>query len=330
MHGWISIPGIWQLALLALAPVVGLAVGAWSARSKYQIALWFGYTLTYSVLVVLLAFLYESHRFRGQYNLAAWSMLVIPVFVYALPAVGLPWLLARKFVRSGSSQEREGDAEKHSAPGIALFAISAVMLVTIAMVAARNMPVPVPQSTYVIPPIDPAKAPEDLAEVTNGSDWSCTLLREGKPTSSLIDYHFDALNAGARWQSFSHRGELRPFFDLDHANGGEQFFSGAYSAAGRKLQLASDYAGMPLSSTHQFAKGDQEAMRARHDPRLRGEIVVQPNGCKGTLESVSFRSLSSAAMSLTVEFNGDVPRTAELACRRIHDSDFRPIAVPSA
>ena len=332
MHGWISIPWTWQLVLLALAPVVGFALGAWGARSKRQIVLWLGYTLAYSLLAVLVAFLYETHGFAGlyvgHYDMVAWGILVVPVFLYGLPTIGLPWALARRLMLSWSSQMRADGAEVRSVVSVLLLVIGALELAVVTAVVLKSRLLPIPQSTYVIPPIDPAQAPSDLTEVTNGSEWSCTVLKEGKPTNSVIDYHFDALDVGARWQSFSHRDELRPFFDLDHAKGIEQFFSGPYSIIDRKLHLGSDYAGMRLGSTHQFSKNDQDAMLARHDPRLHGELLVQPNGLKGTIEVVSFRSLSTTTMSLVVDYSGDVPRSLELACRRVHDSNFQPIATP--
>jgi hypothetical protein len=328
MHGWISIPETFQLFLLALAPVVGLAVGAAGARSKHQIALWLGYALTYSVMAVLVAFTYEAHGSGGQYNMAAWGVLVIPVFLYALPAVGLPWLLGRSLVLQRKSPHVSD--EGRSVVGIVLLVVDAVVLLAVGAVVLRNMPVPVVQSTYVTPPIDQTQVPGDLSEITNGSDWSCIGLSEGKPTNSTTDYHFDALTAGARWQSFAHHGEQRPFFDLEHAKGIEQFFSGVYSVAGHKLQLGSDYAGMRLGALHQFPKSDQEAMAARHDPRLHGEILIQRNAWQGTMEVISFRSLSPSAMSLVIELRGDVSHTIESACSRVHDPAFRPIDLPPA
>jgi uncharacterized membrane-anchored protein YhcB (DUF1043 family) len=36
MLGWFAIPGTWLLVLLALAPIVGVAVGVWAARSRHR------------------------------------------------------------------------------------------------------------------------------------------------------------------------------------------------------------------------------------------------------------------------------------------------------
>lgn len=330
MFALFFIPWIWQIALLVLAPIVGFAIGTWAAKSKHPIALWFGYTLTYSIFAVLVVFLFIAHGFGRFYNMGAWSLQVIPVLLYALPAVGLPWLLARKLVRSRISHEHEDNVEAGSAVGLVLLVVGALILAVVALVVLQNTPISVSQSTYVIPPINPTQAPQDLTEITNGSDWSCIVLREGKPTHLADDYHFGALDAGARWEDFSHHDELRPFFDLDHAKGVEQFFSGSYSVVDNKLQLSSDYAGMPLASAHQFSKNDQEAMLARHDPHLHGTISVQPNAWKGTFETISIRSLSSTTMSIVVEVNSNGPHSIELSCHRVHDPDYHPIIAPSS
>jgi len=334
MHGWISLPAIWQITLLALAPLIGLSIGVCDARNKHQWSLWLGYAAAYAISVTLVAFLYESHgHLGGGYNLGAWALMIaLPVFIYALPAIGVPWLIARVVARArlSSAELQQHPAGKGvSATGKTLMATALVLFVLLFAVVSENAPtVPMPRSNYVMPPLDPAHAPSDLSAVTDGSDWVCNILSEGKPTQSMVDYHFDALAAGGRWQSFSHHGE-RPFFDLDHARQMEQFFSGPYSVANAKLQLGSDYAGMPIELDRRFAKqSDRDALRANHDPRLRGEILLTPNAFHGSIESIGFRSLSASEMSLVVDYANDVPYSSELACRRIHQATFRPVEIP--
>jgi hypothetical protein len=188
---------------------------------------------------------------------------------------------------------------------------------------------PAARSTYVVPPIDPASAPSDLSEVTNGSAWSCAVLRAGAPTHAAVDYYFSAIDKAARWQSFSHHDEQRPFFDLDHANGIDQFFAGDYSLVAGKLQLRNDSAGMPLGFDRRYSKADLDALRAHHDPRIHGELLIQPNPGDGVMQVVEFRAISAQNMSLVVGLNGDVPRTMELTCNRVDAANFQPIQLPS-
>lgn len=99
MHGWISLPAIWYWVFLFVAPVLGLAVGLFN-YAKRQVLLWLLVSCGYSVFVVLFAFAYEhrSHQYQDGYNLFAWSLLVIPVLLFALPATGVPWVVCRTFV----------------------------------------------------------------------------------------------------------------------------------------------------------------------------------------------------------------------------------------
>jgi hypothetical protein len=100
MHGWISLPVFWQLFLLCVAPLVGVAAGYWLRHSKRQARLWPLVSLAYAFGVVLVAFEYEQLRHPGfGYEFGPWLIFVVPLFVFALPSVGLPWAAVRHVLR---------------------------------------------------------------------------------------------------------------------------------------------------------------------------------------------------------------------------------------
>lgn len=76
------------------------------SHSKRQILLWLLLSCGYSMFVVLFAFCYEYKPFHGGYNLGAWSLLVIPVLIYAVPAIGIPWFISRALVRYANAPAR--------------------------------------------------------------------------------------------------------------------------------------------------------------------------------------------------------------------------------
>ena len=101
MHGFISLPNAWSLALLSLAPLIGVAAGIW-VKPKHPFVLWLIYCACYAATVVWVAFGYESTKFPGTYDLQPWAFLVIPVFIFALPAIGLPWAAASALRRAAN------------------------------------------------------------------------------------------------------------------------------------------------------------------------------------------------------------------------------------
>lgn len=180
-----------------------------------------------------------------------------------------------------------------------------------------------PRSSYPAP-VDAAKAPTDLSAITQGSSWRCNLLRDGKPTHGIADYRFSSSSLGNRWESFSHQDAAAPFFDLDHATGTNQYFTGAYrvGTAGR-IELGSDLAGMTPAFSHVTPAGEQ-AMRERHDPWLRGNIRLNRNALSGVFEVLTVRSLSNEEMSLLVETQGDAIFMYDETCRRVSEPPFDP------
>jgi hypothetical protein len=115
MHGWLSLPLPWQVFVALLAPVIGVVAGARGARSNNQLSRWIQYSLAYSIGAVLIAFVYQAAKFPGQYSMGPWAMFVVFVFVLALPATGMPWIITRSLIRLWRGPQelwtREGEAE---------------------------------------------------------------------------------------------------------------------------------------------------------------------------------------------------------------------------
>jgi hypothetical protein len=98
MYG-LMLPGVWQIFLLALAPIIGLVAGAILRNVKHPILLSAGISLLYAFCVVQVAFLYQQIAVPGHYDAIGWLILVIPLFLYAYPVVGLTWAGARYAAR---------------------------------------------------------------------------------------------------------------------------------------------------------------------------------------------------------------------------------------
>lgn len=176
------------------------------------------------------------------------------------------------------------------------------------------------------PPIDLSAAPDDFSLITQGSSWRCRLLRDGKPTRGILDYRFSPEDLGLRWEYFSHKGDERPFFDLEHATGTEQYFAGQYVIAGRgKVQLSADLAGMTLAFSR-IPPAHQEELRKDHDPWLRGEIKLHPNAWNGVFEELTFRTLSKDEMSFVAETRDTPMALLEQTCQRVDEPPFDPAA----
>jgi hypothetical protein len=149
-------------------------------------------------------------------------------------------------------------------------------------------------------------------------------LREGKPTQGVADYRFSSAEAGNRWESFSHHDAAAAFFDLDHATGTNQYFTGTYRVGEHgKIELMSDLAGMTAEFSHVTPQAEQE-MRERHDPWLRGKILLNRNALSGVFEDLSLRSLSNDEMSLVVETKDTPVFIYDETCRRVKEPPFDP------
>jgi len=102
MHGWIALPTVWYWVFLFAAPALGLAVGAFN-RAESQVLLWLFVSCDYTVVVVVIAFAYqyihEYSHFLGGFPIVPWLILAIPVFVFSLSAIGLPWAISRALCR---------------------------------------------------------------------------------------------------------------------------------------------------------------------------------------------------------------------------------------
>lgn len=102
MHGWIALPTVWYCVFLVAAPALGIAVGIFN-RSESQVFLWLVVSFGYAVAVVIIAFAYQyineySQSWSG-FPILPWFILVVPVLIFALAAVGLPWVISRALCR---------------------------------------------------------------------------------------------------------------------------------------------------------------------------------------------------------------------------------------
>jgi hypothetical protein len=325
MHGFaIPMPLSWVLILLIFGAVCGALLGCMRIR-RNGIAHWLVFSAAYAVFTALAAFCYQTSRFPGPYNIRAWSILIVLAFMLMLPIVGLPWLVANDLT---VRRETTGTSLLHRGRIVMIFTgavFVAALAIAFRYIEFALRPAPTP-SSYHIAPIDPRSAPHDLSEITRGSDWSCVNLLDGKPGSTGMDLHFAALDGEARWQGFDHDGNERPFFDLEHAHGIEQFFAGSYLSENAKLLLMSDEAGLSLQFESKGAmKIDADSLRVHHDPRLRGEILLMRNGYNGVFKTIAVRELSAQQMSIVEEFENNGVHSIESICRRIHDPTFRPV-----
>lgn len=326
MHGWISLPLSWQLAVLVFAAPIGAALGSVRDR-KNGVALWLGFSLAYAIFAVLVAFYYESWRSPGGYDVIAWSILIVPAVALVLPIMGVPWAIASAIVSKRQPLNADRPSSGFNRVEI-LGAVSLLVGMTVLAVFLQNGRAPRLSSSYQVKPIDRASAPADLSEITAGSEWSCVVLREGQPSSSSIDYHFSPISGDARWQTFGHQNNKRPFFDLAHAAGLDEFFAGGYHVEDGKLMLTNDVAGRSLDFMSKGAmKIDAEGLRSLRDPRLRGEIFLNKNSWDGVFDTISVRSLSPDAMSIVSEIINNGPRSIELTCSRVRDPSFQPVVL---
>ena len=102
MHGWISLPQSWYIVLLIGCAVLGAVLGGVGTR-KNAFPRWLAWSFAYAVFMVLVAYLYESSRMPGPYNIAAWSLFVVPAFFLTLPVLGIPWIIAAALRSAGRS-----------------------------------------------------------------------------------------------------------------------------------------------------------------------------------------------------------------------------------
>jgi hypothetical protein len=109
MHGWFSLPILGQLLLLALAPVMGIVLGALidSKRPNFARKLC-TLTLVYTLFAVSIALMYEvgpqqifSVLLVGLVSgsLLPWGVIFLLVYILALPTIGVSWLVASRFAR---------------------------------------------------------------------------------------------------------------------------------------------------------------------------------------------------------------------------------------
>lgn len=173
-------------------------------------------------------------------------------------------------------------------------------------------------------PVEPATAPTDLSLITQGSSWRCRLLRDGQPTHGIADIRFSSAALGSRWESFDHDDAASAFFDLDHATGGDEYFTGAYRIGEHgKIELMSDLAGGTVAFSHITPEAEQD-MRRRHDPWLRGNIRLNRNAWNGVFEALTLRSLSNETMSLVVETKDEPTFIDDETCHRVTEPPFDP------
>jgi len=307
MHGWISLPLWCCAALLIGAVLLGARLGSAPARRK-GIALWLAFSLVYAFFALLVAFAYELLSFPGDYDLAAWSMLLVPTLVVVLPAIGIPWVIASSLRGERAVASGADYRVKLLAAFAAVVTLGALVVVGWQPSARRHW------MEFIL-------APRDLTPITGGSDWVCLPGRAfGPHMEGVLDLHFSAIEQ-KRWQTFHHEGAERPFFDLDHAVGKDLFSAGSYSVESGKVFL--DY--KVFGENPAAPDGKQASSAAGSDAsRMRGSLVLK-NTDGPLLETFSLHSLSAEAMTLMAQYGHASAIAFPLSCRRVHADNFHEV-----
>lgn len=306
MHGWISLPLLWQQLLLVFALVLGAALG-WTPVRRNNIALWLAFSIVYAVFALLVAFGYESLRVPGDYSLAAWIFLLLPTLVIILPAVGVPWLIANLLARDRSTVPPDYRVK---------LLVACTLAVVLGALALIGWQPSIRQQWMRF-----FTAPRDLTAITNGSDWTCVSAGNyGPHMEGVLDLHFSAGEA-KRWQSFHHTGSERPFFDLEHAVDKDVFSAGTYGTGLGKILLAYDVWG----KVREASAGSADATAAaRDESRVRGAIVLQEMS-EPLTETLSLHSSLPETMTFMGQYGNASNYAFPVSCRRVRAQGFREV-----
>lgn len=87
MHGWISLPLSWQIVMLIVGLLVGVAARFIAPRMRgFGVA---GVALAYAVFCVWIGYQYEIWDSLLGGNPRPWAILVVPAFVIFWPIVAI-------------------------------------------------------------------------------------------------------------------------------------------------------------------------------------------------------------------------------------------------
>ena len=85
----------WRWVFLSVATLLGFVVGSFNT-DKNQLLAWFLVSNMYGVLSWLSVLAASAIHGGSDLDLFGWR-LVIPSVIFSLPAVGIPWAIARSF-----------------------------------------------------------------------------------------------------------------------------------------------------------------------------------------------------------------------------------------